>query len=259
MNKKKSHGKLIGFIVIVILIAGCGAFGWYIKKKLFNTDYIDCYEKIGKVESAYKKAGTKRPSMSLLKRLVKKEEPKAEIIGETKGSLKLRYYCDYNGVVTFFFNGDEVMGRCAKHEDKYLENANHAIEVYRHAVYIRYTFHKSVKLNNRNLQEAVFWYEDGRKYGSYPQVIIDHKHYACVPYYDAKADKITLMGVTNTNPYNRTGTTIKEFTKADAIYDVDHNRWYLGHYDMKKKIHLNHTKAVHSKDYIFPDLDDDNS
>lgn len=256
MEKKKSHGKLIGFIVIVVLIAGCGAFGWYIKKKLFNTDYVACYDKIAKVEKAYRKKNLSKPSMKTLKKLVKKTAPKAKVIGETKNTLKLRYYCDYEGVVTFFFNGNEVMGRCAKHEAKYLENHDHAMEVYRHAIYIKPTFTKGVKLNNRNLQEAVFWYESGRKYGSYPQVIINGKHYACVPYYDQKNDKIIVIGVTNTNPYNKTGTTIREVTRAQAIFDADHDRWYLGDYDMTK----NPTPSGQShqaKDYQFVEDDDD--
>ena len=156
MTKKKSHGKLIAFIVVVVLIAGFGAFGWYIKKKLFNTDYIACYEKIARVEESYRKADEKKPSQTLLKQLVRKEAPDATIISEKNETLKLRDFCDYNGVVTFFFNGRSVMGRCAKHEAKYLKNHDHGIMVYRHAIYVKSTFTKSVKLNNRNLGEAVF-------------------------------------------------------------------------------------------------------
>ena len=51
--KKKNANTLIIIVVIALLIAGFGYFGYYIKKKMFNTDYIGCYEKIGKLEKAY--------------------------------------------------------------------------------------------------------------------------------------------------------------------------------------------------------------
>lgn len=255
MKKKKSNTIII-VIVIALLIAGFGYFGYYIKKKMFNTDYIDCYEKIGKLEKAYQKQNTSgQANMSLLKSLVKKYAKEVKIENETTTTLKVRYYCDYKGMVTFIFNGGDVLGRCAKHEDKYLKHQNNAIKALHHAIYLTTTFDAKTKLNNATLQQAFFYYEDGRKYGSYPQVYIGKSRYALVPYYDRKTKKVTIMGVKNLNPFTTNGLHLRTITSCDAIYVPSKKAFALGHYQMTKKITL--SDDLHKcKDYVFPEDDD---
>lgn len=254
--KKKNANTLIIIVVIALLIAGFGYFGYYIKKKMFNTDYIGCYEKIGKLEKAYHHQNTNpKGDMTLLKTLVEKYAPKAKIEDETASSLKVRYYCDYKGVVTFIFNGQDVMGRCAKHEDKYLKHQDHGVRAYHHAIYLTTTFDEDTKLDTSSLQQAFFYYEDGRKYGSYPQVKIGASRYALVPYYDIKTRQVTIMGVKNLNPFTANGLHLRKILAADAIYLPGKKAFALGHYQMNKKITV--SDDLHkAKDYVFPDDDD---
>jgi hypothetical protein len=255
MNKKKSHGVLIAIIVIALLAAGCGGFVWYIKKKLFNTDYIGCYEKIAKLEKSYESKNTSSTGdIALLKSLVTKKKG-VTVTGETKRTIKVKGFDPYGGTVTFILNGDSVMGRCAKHEDKYLDEASNGKKVYRHSVYLTQTFEKNTPLNNQNLQAASFYYESGSHNGSYPQVIIHKKHYAVMPYYDTKTQKVTCFLVKNTNPYEKDGATLKVITHADGIYVPAKDKWALGSYDLTKDV-TPKGKLVKSTNYEFPKQED---
>lgn len=255
MKQKKSHGLLIAIIVIALIVAGGGAFAWYIKKKLFNTDYIGCYEKIRKLEKSYDAKNTsKTGDINLLKSLVTKEKG-VKVTGETDRTIKVKGFDPYGGTVTFILNGNKVMGRCAKHEGKYLKDASYGKSVYRHAVYLTQTFESNTPLNNQNLQAASFYYESGSHNGSYRQVIIHKKHYAVMPYYDAKLKKVTCFLVKNVNPYKADGATLKVVTHADGIYVPSKDRWALGSYDLTKDVTPT-GKLVKSTNYEFPEQED---
>lgn len=253
MKKKKSHQKLIIFIVVCLLIAGFGAFGWYIKKKMFNTDYVACYEKIAKAEKQY--ASSKTKDMDALVAAVKKIEPEAKVKRVNDNRLRATNFCDYSGVVTFFINGDTVMGRCAKHEEDYQEKQTKSTNIYRDAIYLTQTFESNTEVNNSHLQQATFYFEDGHKYGSWPQVKISGKTYAIFPYYNEETKEVKVFGTKQTNPYSADGTKLQELSEADAYYKYDVQKWYLGTYECDKDVKTS-GKAYTGTDVIFTDDDD---
>ena len=216
--------KIITLISIIAVIALLVAGGFYVKEKLFGRPYDECFALIHKIEKQYHSQGN---IYSNLNKAVKKYAPQAKVVAEEDSYVKYENVCSKGGNVFFYFNGDEVVGTCTKHQSKHFKYSSRAYKVYHDALHVASTLKGDVQLNNESLQEATFYYENGLSHMSYPKMKIHNQDYSVVPYYDEETHLISVLGVKNFKPFESDGQTLKYVTEGDAYYDYDHQVWYV--------------------------------
>ena len=216
--------KIITLISIIAVVALIVAGGLYAKDKFFSKPYDECFELIHKIEKQYDSQGN---IYANLDKAVKKYAPEAKVAVEEERFVKYENVCKNGGAVFFYFNGDQVVGTCTKHQSKHFKYSSRAYKVYHDALHVASTLKDGVVLNNESLQEATFYYENGLSHMSYPKMKINGQEYSIVPYYDEGTHLISVLGVKNFKPFENDGQTLKYVTDGDAYYDYDHQEWYI--------------------------------